>query len=211
MIELTCASCGDKVKAQGFLAAAQQSCPRCGQLVMGPLAAGSRKARPMIFDGQPPAPSFGRSGGSAGLWLGMLVGVGAGIALVVAMAHGGRIIPQEVQGAVLGALMGSLFAPVIAIASFLPMLILPFSLEGIFGDSIWSRLARANTERRLGPLFIPFLILLVLPMTVCGFGGSKMSSIDTPMVVLAGMGAVMLGLLFGGICGTILDHRRGPV
>jgi hypothetical protein len=141
----------------------------------------------------------------------MLAGMVAGIAVVAAVSQAGRAIPLDVKGAVLGALMGVLLAPVLAISSFVSMLILPFSLEGIFGDSVWTRLATANTERRLGPLFMPFLFLVALPMAVCGFGGSKMRAIDTPMVILAGLGAAMLGLLLGGICGAIFGSRRGPM
>lgn len=192
MIELTCQSCGAKVGVQSFVAAAQQPCPRCRQLLMGPLAAAARG-----------------SGSSAALWLGMLAGMLAGIAFVAAVAHAGRVIPPNVQCAVLGALAGVLLAPVIAISSFLSMLTLPFSLEGILGDSIWTRLAKANNERRLGPLFMPILVLVVMPMAVCALGGSQMRSIDSSMVIVAGLGAAMLGLVLGGVCGVLLDNRRG--
>src|SRR5262249_8570360 len=162
--------CGTKAAVQSFLTAAQQTCSRCGQLLMGALSAGGRTIRPPGFDG--PLPSFpGEQGRSkTGIWIGMFVGVFLGIGIVAAMAYMQRTIPLQTRGAMLGALMGVLLAPVIMLSSFLSMIILPFSLEGILGDSMWSRLARANNERRLGPLFMPFLIYVGGPMTLCGWG-----------------------------------------
>lgn len=137
------------------------------------------------------------------------MGMLGGVALVAAIAGAGRMIPLHWQGALLGALMGVLLAPVLAFSSFLSMIILPFSLEGVLGDGVWTRLAKANNERRLGPLFVPFLVLVVLPMALCGWGGSRMRAIETPMVMSAGLGAIVLGALLGGVCGAALaGHRR---
>jgi hypothetical protein len=122
----------------------------------------------------------------------------------------GRAIPLAAQGAVLGALSAVLLAPVIALSSFFSMLILPFSLEGIFGDSVWSRLARANNERRLAPLFLPFLILVGLPMTLGGLGGARVKVIETPLVIGAGLGAVLLGAIVGAMVGSMLGGRGRP-
>ena len=55
MIELTCKSCKEKVGVESFLAAAQQPCRRCGQLLMGPLSRGGRTVRPAAFDGALPS------------------------------------------------------------------------------------------------------------------------------------------------------------
>jgi hypothetical protein len=116
------------------------------------------------------------------------------------------------RGALLGALMGVLLAPVLAIGSFLAMLILPLSLTAMFGDSMWTRLAAALHERRLRPLIIPVIFFVVLPMAVCGLGGSKTKAIETPMLISAGLGAAVLGAIIGGIAGSLLSKSQnaGP-
>jgi hypothetical protein len=168
---------------------------------MGALARGTRSARPPGFGEPPSRPLEYGTGSPARLWLGVFAGVLVGIAVVVTIAFLGPAIPLRVRGAVLGALSGVLLTPVLALGSFVLMLVGPFSLGGILGDSLWTRLARANTERRFGPLIIPLLFFLVLPMVLCGLGGSKMQVIGTPVLMSAGLGAVMLGAVVGGLCG----------
>jgi hypothetical protein len=210
MIEVTCQTCAAKVGVQSFLAAAQQPCGRCGQLLMGPLAHGNRVARPGGFVDLP-APSrpldFG-SGSPASLWLSMCAGALVGLGVVVAVALLGPAIPPPVRGALLGALTGVLLAPVIAVASFLAMLGgMLFGLAGLFGESIWSRVGKAMTERRIRPLFIPFFVCVVLPMGLCGVGGSRMKAADSPLLVTAGLGAIVLGAVVGGVCGAFASRR----
>src|SRR5262249_46130908 len=175
-------TCGEKAEVQSFLGAARQPCGRCGQLLMGPLEH--------------------RSSNSAKLWLGVLAGALVGVGLVVTVARLGPAIPSATRGAVLGALSGVLLAPVFAMASFIAMLVLPFSLDGILGNSLWTRLARALHERRARYLLLPVLVFLVLPMAACALGGSKMQN-PNALLVSAGLGAVVLGAVVGGVCGTL--------
>jgi hypothetical protein len=211
VFEITCQSCGDEVKVQSFLAAAQQPCSRCGQLLMGQLSAGGRTVRPAGFETSVPGLQMepGRRS-SAGMLLGMLAGAIAGVALVAAVARMGPVMTLHARGAVLGALSGVLLAPVLVVTSFLSMILLPFSLEGLLGDSVWGRLARANNERRLGPLVFPFIYFVALPMGLCGFGGSRMTAPDT-LVVSAGLGAIALGALIGSMGGALVGRRKSPV
>jgi hypothetical protein len=175
---------------------------------MGPLARGTRTARPAGFGESVPCtsrPAYGPSN-TAGLWLGVVAGVIAGVGGVAAVAQMGPVIPQSLRGALLGALSGVLLSPIIAISSFLSMLVLPFSLEGIFGDSMWSRLAKALHHRSPGHLVLPVLFYVVLPMAICGFGGSRMK--DPNMgAYSAGLGAAVLGAVLGGIFGSFI--RKG--
>jgi hypothetical protein len=141
------------------------------------------------------------------MWTGVFVGILVAVGAVAAVSQMNRAIPVPAQGAILGALAAVLLAPVIALSSFFSMLILPFSLEAVFGDSVWSRLARANNERSLAPLFLPFLFLVGLPMTLGGFGGSRLKVIETPLVFGAGLGAVLLGAILGAVAGALLGGR----
>jgi hypothetical protein len=113
-----------------------------------------------------------------------------------------------VRNAVLGALTGVLLTPVLAVSSFLSMLVLPFSLEGILGDSAWNRLATALNHRTLRPLLMPFLVFVVLPMAACGYGGSRMKPNGPSLLFTAGLGAVLLGATLGGICGSLAARAR---
>jgi hypothetical protein len=205
MIEVTCQTCGAKAGVQSFLGAAQQPCGHCGQFLMGPLERGTRIVRPSEFGevapSLPPLPVDGR-GSSARLWLGVFLGALAGVGLVVAVARMGPVIPLTTRGAVLGALTGVLFAPVLVISSFISMLVFPFSLEGILGDSLWNRLAKALHERRPRYLLLPILFFVVLPMTVGALGGSKVQN-PASLVASASLGAVLLGAIGGGVCGTV--------
>jgi hypothetical protein len=194
VIEISCSTCGEKAQVQSFLTAAQQPCGRCGRLLLGGSAGPSKG----------PAWEQGSSGGMRlGVFLGILVAIGG----VFAVSQMGLAIPHSVKGAILGALSAVLLAPVIAISSFLSMMLLPFSLEAILGDTIWTRLARANNERSLAPLFLPFLILVGLPMTLGAYGGSRVVSIETPLVIGAGLGAILLGALVGAVAGSMLGSR----
>jgi hypothetical protein len=195
MIEMTCATCGEKTQVQSLLTAAQQPCLHCGHLLMGGAAPGGSKAAWS-------APS------SSGLWLGVIAGIFVGIMAVVGVRLMGRAVPVPVQGALFGALAALLLSPIVAISSFLSMVILPFSLEAILGDNIWNRIAKANSERRLGPLFIPFLLLVVLPMSLGAFGGSRLTVIETPLVMGATLGAILLGALLGAVAGSLLGGRQ---
>ncbi len=141
------------------------------------------------------------------MWVGVFLGILVALGGVVAVSQLGLPIPHAVKGAILGALAAVLLGPIIALSSFLSMMFLPFSLEAVLGDSIWTRLARANNERRLAPLFLPFLILVALPMTVGAGGGSRLRSIETPLVVCAGLGAILLGALVGAVAGSMLGNR----
>jgi hypothetical protein len=209
MYEMTCQSCRAKVQVQSFLTAAQEPCKQCGQLLMGPLAAGGRTVRPAGFDDPVAGPAWDRgTGGSNATWVGLTVGVLAGVAAVAAVAQLGPAIPLNVRGAVLGALTGVLLAPVFAVCLFVSMLIFPFGLEGILGDSVWTRLARAHNEQRIAPLLIPFLILVVAPMAACAFGGARMTAVTAPMLLSAGLGAMVLGALVGSLAGALLGGRR---
>ena len=206
MIELSCQRCGEKAGVQSFLAAAQQPCGRCGQLLMGPLSRGRRTARPAAAPGPPPGEHG--TGSPAGVGLGILAGAVAGFAVVVAVGHAGPALPWAVRNAVLGALTGVLLTPVLAVSSFLSMIVLPFSLEGILGDSAWNRLATALNHRTLRPLLMPFLVFVVLPMAACGYGGSRMKPTGPSLLFTAGLGAVLLGATLGGICGSLAGKAR---
>jgi hypothetical protein len=56
---------------------------------------------------------------------------------------------------------------------------------------------------------VPLLVFLVLPMTLCGLGVSKAKAITTPMLLSAGLGAVALGAVVGGVCGSLIRHLWG--
>src|SRR5581483_6261680 len=114
MIEVTCQTCGTKAGVQSLLAAAQQPCGRCGQLLMGALERGSRTVRPPEFaeDAAPPAwPDAPGRDNPAALWVGIFLGAVAGVALVVAVHKLGPVLPLHVRGAVLGALTGVILTP----------------------------------------------------------------------------------------------------
>jgi hypothetical protein len=142
------------------------------------------------------------------MWTGVIAGVFVGIAAVAAVGLLGRAVPLPVQGAFLGALAAVLLAPIIAVSSFLSMMFLPFSLEGVLGDGIWSRVAKANNERRLGPLVFPFLILVGVPMALGGFGGSRLTIIPPALLMAAALGAMVLGAIFGAVAGSMLGGSR---
>ncbi len=103
-----------------------------------------------------------------------------------------------------------LVAPVLAIFSFLAMLWPIPTLEGLLGDSLWTRMATALHQRRLGPLFFPVLIYLLLPMGLFSYGTSKAKVVTPEMLVMAGLGATLLGTVVGGVCGTIAGKTRTP-
>ena len=196
MIEITCSTCGQTARTQSFLSAAQQACGYCGHLLMG--------GSPGRTGGKPDW----SSGSSGGMWTGVFVGTLVAVGAVAAVSQMGRAIPVHIQGAVLLALAAVLLAPVVAVSSFISMLILPFSLEAVLGDSVWSRLARANNERSLKPLFLPFVFLVGLPMTLGALGGARVKVIEAPLVVSAGLGAVLLGAIVGAMLGSLLGGRR---
>lgn len=207
MIELTCQGCGETVQVRSLLTAAGRTCGRCGQPLLGPLDRGPRGPRPAGFDDPLPP---GESGGVsvAGLWLGVIAGVVLGLAAVAAVAYPGASLPWPTRNAVLGALAGALLAPVLAVSSLLSMLILPFSLEGVLGDSVWSRLAKALHHRTARPLFLPLLLFVALPMALCGYGASRMKPTDPSLLVPAALGASLLGAILGGICGSLAGRMR---
>jgi hypothetical protein len=194
VIEITCSTCGQTAHTQSFLSAAQQACGYCGHLLMGGGPAPGKK----------PAWSAGPSGG---MWTGVIAGVLVAVGAVAVVSQTGRAIPLHVQGAVLGALAAVLLGPIIAVSSFISMLVLPFSLEAVFGDSVWSRLARANNERSLAPLFLPFVFLVALPMALGAFGGSRLKVIEPGLVIGAGLGAVLLGAIVGAMLGSLFGGR----
>jgi hypothetical protein len=197
VIEVNCTTCGEKVGVQSLLAAAKQPCEKCGHALMGPMlelgAPGS---------GAPPWQEPGTQ--AAPLWFGSGVGVVVGLVVVVCVALMGPAVPLSFRGAIVGALMGVVLAPVIAIFFFLSSF-LPFSLEGVLGDSLWTRLAKGLRERRIAPLILPTLIFVVLPMAACGLGGTRAGIITTPALVTASVGAILLGAIIGGLCGIAAD------
>lgn len=208
MIEISCQSCGEKNGVNSFLAAAQQPCRRCGRLLMGPVGSGGNSSWvPSRTDEAAPAWQEPSAGSSGGMWVGVVMGVVAGVGIVAAVAHFGPLMPLQLRGATLGALSGVLLAPILIVSSFVSMLVLPFSIEGLIGGSVWERIARANNEKNFGPLVWPFLYLLVLPMGLCAFGGSRMAE-PNALVAVAGLGAVMLGAMIGGACGVVIGKPR---
>ena len=203
MLEVHCQCCGEKAAVQGFLAAAQTPCPRCGQLLMGALEKGKRTVRPVLFDQTPSAaPAAYAPSSSARLWLSVGAGCLAGLALVGAIACAGQAIPLHVRGAVLGALTGVLWAPVIALVLFVYMItpVINLGLAGVLGDCTWNGVSRALCERKIRHLVLPMMIFLVLPMAICGYGGSKTREITNAALVLGAVGAVALGTIGGGVC-----------
>jgi hypothetical protein len=165
---------------------------------MGPVGSGYRTYGQTGID----AFSGERRGGTAALWMGVFAGAGLGISGVVALGMFGAPIPAHIRGAVLGALMGVLLGPVIAIVSFIFMLIPGLNLIGMIGDSAWNGLARALHEGKIRHLWFPMLIFVVLPMSATGYGGSKMNHNQMPMLVCASLGAAVLGGVLGGVFGS---------
>jgi hypothetical protein len=145
---------------------------------------------------------------SAGMWTGMFLGAVAGAAAVAALVYAGKSIPPHVRCATLGALAGVLLTPIMATSSFISMTVLPFSLEGVLGDSLWGRLAKANNEKSFGPLFIPLLFFVGLPMTLGAWFGYRTASMEHGLVVCGGFGAVFLGAIIGAISGAVGGSRR---
>jgi hypothetical protein len=209
MIELACQNCGNTVGVKSFLAAAQQPCRMCGRLLMGSLGSTPRITRP--GDPAPAIPAGVEGAGSPfGMWSGILLGAAVGIAGVVAFSRADLALPWHTRNAILGALSGVMLSPVFAVSSFLSMLILPFSLEGVLGDSMWERIAKGVNHRTLGPLFLPTLVYVVFPMAVCAYGASKMRPTGPSLVVTAAIGAAMLGATLGGIAGAMAGPSRRP-
>jgi hypothetical protein len=83
-------------------------------------------------------------------------------------------------------------------------------LLGVLGDCTWSRIAAALNQRRLRPLAMPFTLFVVLPMALCGLGWSKAKTITAPMQVAAALGALVLGLIIGGIVANVSRRREMP-
>jgi hypothetical protein len=80
---------------------------------------------------------------------------------------------------------------------------------GILGDCTWSRISDALIQRRVRPLVLPFIVFVVLPMALCGLGGSKTKTTTAAMHVPAALGALMLGAVGGGILANI-SRRQDP-
>jgi len=173
---------------------------------MGPLETGRRVARPA--DGGTPPLSEPRTGSSVGLWLGILTGLVAGPAVVAGIHHMDAALSLPVRNTLLGSLVGVLFTPVLVVGSFLSVILLPFSLEGLIGEGLWSRVAQALHERRLRPLAFPFFFFVAFPMAVLAFGGSRMKPTDPSLVVPAALGAALLGAMLGGLFGALAGRRR---
>lgn len=201
MIEMTCQSCSEKVPVESFLTAAQQPCTRCGRLLMGPVGSGHRTYGRAGYDELASHPSE-RRGGTAALWMGVFAGACLGISGVVALSILGSALPVHIRGAILGALMGVLLAPVIAIVSFIFMMIPGLNLIGMIGDSAWNGLARALHEGKIRYLWFPLLVFVALPMSALAYGGTKVNTIQTPILVIAGLGAALLGGVIGGVFGS---------
>ncbi len=207
---INCQHCGTPVKVTSFLAATEQPCSKCGALLMGTLEPSSRTNRPADFN-KPLPDVFARTPPKRShVALGILLGALAGLGFVLLLATFGSAIPLHVHGAILGALTGVLLAPVIAIVLFIYMLVpvLNLTLLGFLGDDVWSGIADALCQRKLQPLVFPFLIFVVLPMGLCGVGGSKTKAITTVSHVTAAVGAMALGMVVGGIAGNVPRRRE---
>jgi hypothetical protein len=203
MIELRCKNCGEKTGVKSLIAAASQACVNCGHGLMG----GAVPRTPGAIDfGSATTPAWQESGASSStrIIVGAIVGAIAGVGLVVGLGYLGQDVPVRTRGAILGALMGVLLSPVLVISSFLSMMFLPFSFEGVLGDSLWSRIARGLREGCIGPLVLPILFFVGLPMGLCALGGAKMTVIGPPALVTASLGAILLGTIVGGVCASIL-------
>lgn len=177
---------------------------------MGPLERGTRTERPAGFDEAlpPPIEPIARAASKrAARWLGVLLGAVAGLVAVIAVSGAGPALSAAHRGAVLGAFAGVLLAPVIAISSFLSMLFLPFSLEGVLGDSMWNRLSDALMYRRLRPLLLPVCVFVLLPMALCAWGASKMPN-NAALAIPAALGAMALGAFVGAICGSLIGSAQ---
>jgi hypothetical protein len=200
VIEITCKNCGETIGVQSLLAAAQQPCEKCGRTLMGPMAGQS---------GSPSAPAWAEPGSRnhGSTLFGMVAGVFVGIGIVAAMAFLGVLIPTQVRGAVLGALIGVLLAPLLAVSSFISMF-LPWTLESIIGDSMWTRIATGMRERRFGPFVLPLLVFVVLPMGLCALGGARVTAITNPMLFAASVGAIVLGAILGGVFGSLAGKKQ---
>jgi hypothetical protein len=183
------------------LAAAEQPCAKCGRTLMGPMGSGSCAAMSGGSGGEAPAWQEPGTRNLTGLWFGMFAGMVAGVGLVALVGFLGGSLPLPVRGAILGALMGVLLAPFLLVFSFVSMF-LPWSLDSVIGDAMWTRIATGVSERRLGPFVMPLLVLVVLPMAACAFGGSRMAAITNPMLISASIGAIMLGAILGGVIGS---------
>lgn len=199
-MQFNCQTCGETSDVKSLLAASREPCPYCGQLLMGPLERGTRTVLPAAYGA--PLPECQPPGMSCP-GLGAIVGMIAGIGLVVAVAQAGSAIPVSTRGAILGGLTGALLSPVLAISGFISMLIFPISLEGLLGDSLWNRLAKALNHRTVRPLFLPVLFYVVCPMALCAFGGTRVRNPDT-LTPAAGLGAALLGAAIGCICGCFV-------
>ena len=207
-MEFRCQTCGEKAEVAGFLAAAQQACAKCGNLLMGELDRGTRGVRPQWTMDQPPpqVPLANSPPSATGLCVGMVIGIVAGVGVVVAVGVLGTGLPQHTRGAVLGACSGVLLVPFVMMFSFVSMF-MPWSIDGILGTDLWNQIARANNERKYGHLVGPLLFYVVLPMALCGFGGSRMRDIHL-LVYSAGLGAAILGAILGSIAGVMIGNAR---
>ncbi len=179
--------------------------------LMGPLERGTRTRRPANFDAIPlPALPLGKGRANPlGKWVGLMVGMILGLALVAVLAHEERGMSVAACGAIVGGLSGILLTPFIAMFLFLAMLLMPWTLDGMLGDSVWTRISRSINERRWRPLLVPIVVCVVLPMAVCGFGASRTKEINRSMFVPAGLGAMVLGGMFGFIAGGRAAQAHG--
>jgi hypothetical protein len=210
MFEVPCQNCGETAPVPSFLEAAQTRCRKCGRLLMGELDRGSRTVLPKGYGDTIPLPPPQYLPGSPGaLAVRFVVGAAVGVAVVVAIGQLGPALPLEFRGAILGAFMGVLLVPVFALLLFVEMIIWPFGLAGMLGDSLWTRISRGLNERSWRHLLMPFLVFVVLPMALCSYGNSQAKAINAPMLVCAGIGAAVLGAVIGGQCRRSYGRREG--
>ncbi len=209
MIALQCQSCGQKASVQSLLSAARQRCDKCGRLLMGALDGGTRVDRPSGFGESLAGPVTCVPSSKGRVACGILLGGVAGILAVVFLASPGNFLPLQVRGVLLGALMGVLLAPVIAVALFIFMIvpIVNIGLLGVLGDCTWRRISEALCSRRLRPLLLPFLVFFALPMGLCGYAGWKSKTSTAPIHLAAALGASALGAVVGGLFANLPRQR----
>lgn len=192
MMEIACKSCGAPARVSGFLAAAERKCDTCGKLLLG----GSAETE--------------RVDHGSRVWVGMVVGAVAGLCAVTAFGHLAKSsLPAQTRIVCLASFSGVLFTPIFIASSFLSMVILPFSIEGMLGGTLWERLARAHNRGSVLPLLLPFLYFVALPMALCGFGATLLKQPDeNGFLITACIGAMFLGAIIGIMAAAACGPRN---
>jgi hypothetical protein len=122
---------------------------------------------------------------------------GGGVAGAVALLGGALSVP--VRGAILGALTGLVVAPLIVLAMFWSMITRPMSTRGMASEGALSRLATAVLHRKYGAVAAHVSILLLVAMGIGGFAGCHVHAVGPALVLLAVLGAAVLGAGAGAV------------